>query len=403
MANVIEPPVSREEVGQFNNIAYVKYGGRFTGDTPCGRFDVPYEITAPANPRQASGVCLFEPRHATGGTAALNSLTRNFIFGRAISHATVRHRTFRLGGLDADPVTDLTVCGDAFPRPGAGSDTDILHKFALALRNSTPAFMGRVSHLYAAGVSDSGDTVHDIYQTFGHQVFDITFAFTARYFDPGNVRRQHPIFVVNTEADFNHLAAPRPDLPAYRVYGVAGAAHICDSVPGREAFPDPPKAGSPAPAVAGTTPINWLLVARALFAAGDQWVRSGVLPPPSNTLSADARGNIMRDARGNALGGIRHPALEAGEATFMASVVRGGWPHFGGYGSPKRLQASEFPGYVESFTRAANALVAARFLLRPAADTLIASARLHPPDTFTLNYMQGRLDAPPSPPAGRDD
>lgn len=405
MPSVIEPPVSREEVGKFNNITYVKYVGRFVGETACGRFAVPYEITAPANPKEASGVCLFEPRHFTSGTVVLDSLTRNFIFGRAISHATVRHRAFRLGGLDPDPVTDLTVCGKDFPKPGAGKDNDILREFALALRKSTPAFMGRVSHLYAAGRSESGDIVHEIYPTFGHQLFDITFAFGASYFAPVRINGQKPIFVFNTEGDFDYHAVPRPDTPpAYRMYGVAGAAHICDSLPGREAFPEPPKAGSPAPAVAGTTPINWVPIARALFVAGDQWVRKGVQPPPSNTLKVDAQGNVMRDARGNALGGIRHPALEAGEATFMASVVRGNWTLFGGYGNPKRLRESEFPGYVESFTRATNALVAARFLLQPFADRLIGMARVHPPNTYTLNYMEGRLDPPPpSLTAGRDD
>lgn len=395
MGSVIEPPSSREEIGKFNDVTYVKYGGRFAGETACGRFAVPYEITAPANPKEASGVCLFEPRHHTGGTVALDSLRRDFIFGGAISHATVRHRTFRLGGLDSDPVTDLTICGRDFPQPGAGKDNDILREFAHALRKSPPAFMGRVSHLYAAGFSDSGNTVQEIYKPFGHQLFDITFACTARYFEPVKIPGQKPIFVFNTEADFDARAVPRPDLPAYRVYGVPGGAHICDSLPARVAFPDPPEPGSPAPPVKGTTPLNWLLFMRALFVAGDQWVRKGVQPPPSTTLKVDAQGNIMRDARCNALGGIRHPALEAGEATFMASVIRGNWPLFGGYANPKRLRESEFPGYIESFSKAAKALAAARFLFPAAADRLIGLAKLHPPNTYTLNYMEGRLDTPP--------
>lgn len=403
MGCVFETPV-REEIGKFNNIAYVKYSGRFVGQTACGRFAVPYEITAPANPKEASGVCLFEPRHHTGSTVALNSLRRDFIFAGGITHATVRHRTFRLGGLDSDPLTDVTICGRDFPKPSGGKDNDILREFALALRQSTPAFMGRVTHLYAAGFSDSGNTVHEIYKPFGHQLFDITFAFTASYFEPVKLPGQKPIIVFNTEADFNARAVARPDLPAYRHYAVAGAAHICDSIPAREGFPDPPEPGSPAPPVAGTTPINWLPIARAVFVAGDQWARKGVQPPASTTLKTDAQGNVLRDARGNALGGIRHPALEAGEATFMASVVRGNWPLFGGYGNPKRLQASEFNAYIETFTKATKALVTARLMLAPFADILIGLARTHPPNTYTLNYMEGRLDPPrTSRAAGLDD
>ena len=401
MPSVIEPPVSREEVGKFNNITYVKYVGRFVGETACGRFAVPYEITAPANPKEASGVCLFEPRHFTSGTVVLNTLTRNFIFGGGISHATVRHRNFRLSGLDPDPVTDLTVCGKDFPKPGAGKDNDILREFALALRQGAPAFMARVTHVLAAGISESANTVHEIYKPFGHRLFDLTLAFGGPYFEPVKIAGQKPIIVFNTEGDFDPRAVARPDLPAYRFYAVAGAPHICDSIPGREAFPDPPKPGSPAPPVAGTTPINWLPIARAVFTAGDQWARKGVQPPASTTLNTDAQGNVLRDARGNALGGIRHPALEAGEATFMASVVRDGWTLFGGYGNPRRLQASEFDAYIKTFAKATKALVAARFMSGPFGDTIIGMAGKHPPDTYTLNYMAGRFDDPRA--GGQDD
>lgn len=120
-------------------------------------------------------------------------------------------------------------------------------------------------------------------------------------------------------------------------------------------------------------------------------------PPPSVVLKTDGQGNVQRDAHANAAGGIRHPALEAGEATFVSSVVRDGWTLFGGYGHPKRLQQSEFQGYIDSFTRAANALVAARYLLPAGAEWMIAQAKLSPPNTFTINYLEGRFYAPDAP------
>ena len=55
MSGVIGAP-TKEVIGTFNNISYTRYKGRFTGATPSGRFDVPYEITTPTNPREGAGL-----------------------------------------------------------------------------------------------------------------------------------------------------------------------------------------------------------------------------------------------------------------------------------------------------------------------------------------------------------
>lgn len=187
MPGVIEPPESREEIGKFNNVAYVRHRGRFRGDGASGRFDVPYEICAPANPVDAGGACLFEPLHFTSGAIARDFiLGRDFLFGRGFSHATVRHRTY--------------------------------------------------------------------------------------------------------------------------------------------------------------------------------------------------------------------------EATFISSVIRDGWMLFGGYANPKRLQQSEFQSYLDTFTKAADALVSARYLLPAGRERMLAQAKLHPPNTYTINYLEGRFFAPPTSKAvGLDD
>ncbi|HVF67779.1 MAG TPA: alpha/beta hydrolase domain-containing protein [Pyrinomonadaceae bacterium] len=405
MPRVIEPPESREEIGKFDNVLYVKYRGRFKGESAAGRFDVPYEICAPASPRDAGSSCLFEPLHFTSGAIARDFvLGRDFLFGRGFSHATVRHRTYRLAGLDTDPVTSLTVAGKDAPAPAALKDNEIIHEFALALRQATPSFMGRLNRLYAAGFSDSGNAVREVYEPFGHKVFDLTFAGTARYAEPVRIPGQKPLIIFNTEHDFDARAVPRPDLPWYRTYAVAGGAHICDAALAREGFPNPPAPGGPAPKVEGTTPINWLPFARALFHAADQWSRDNVPPPQSVALKTDAQGNVQRDGRANAAGGIRHPALETAEATFFSSVMRDGWPLFGGYANPKRLQQSEFQGYLDAFTRAADALVSARYLLPVGRERMLAQLKLHPPNTYTINYLEGRFFAPqPANAVGLDD
>jgi hypothetical protein len=145
------------------------------------------------------------------------------------------------------------------------------------------------------------------------------------------------------------------------------------------------------PAVAGTTPLNWLPFARALFKAGDLWIRNGKQPPPNATFKLDSKGEIVRDERLNALGGIRHPALELGEARFIASLDRNGWDLFGDYRNPRQLTKGEFSSYLSSFTDATSALRDAGYLLPGGHARLIREVQLSPPNTYTLNYRDGLL------------
>ena len=389
-----QPPTSSQSIGTFGGVEYVRHKGKFVGQTVGGAFAVPYEITAPANPRQGNGTSVVEPPHFTGGVVARDgALGPLFMFGNKFSHVSVGYSNFRGRILDPNPGFTPKICGQDFPIPSPTTDLNILRQCAFVLRNNPPPFLGKVERVYGIGLSDSGNTVHEIYKHFGHKLFDITFACIARYFEPVKINvAQKPIFVINTEADFDARAVPNPNFPQYRWYGIPGAAHIPDSVLGRLSFPDPPPQGSPAPSIAGTSPLNWLPFLRALFVAGDRWARNVAPPPASTTIKVNARGEIARDARCNALGGIRHPALEAGEATFVASVVRGnGWELFGGYGNPKRLEEGEFPEYLNTFRRAADALLAAKFLLPGGHARLLREAQLQPPNTYTLNYLQGRL------------
>ena len=390
-------PPSSENIGTFNGVTYTRYKGKFTGKTACGEFAVPYEITTPKNPQEGNRTLVEEPPHFASGLVARDgALSPKFLFDNGFGHVSAGFSS--IGGRILDPAPGFKpkICGQELPTPTPITDYNILRQLALTLRENPPDFVGKVGGIYGIGLSESGNTVHEIYKLFGHKLFDITFACNASYFEPVKISGQKPIFVFNTEADFDPRAVPNPAFPQYRWYSVACGAHISDSVLARRFFPDPPRPGSPALPVAGTFPINWLLILRALFIAGDRWVRSGVEPPPSTTLTVNAQGVIARDIRCNALGGIRHPAVETGEATFIASVVRGnGWELFGGYSKPKRLEASEFPGYLESFKKATEALLAAKFLLPSGRNRLLREVQLHPPNTYTLNYMQGRLFPPP--------
>lgn len=389
----IEKPTSSEIVGPFNNITYVRHRGQFRGTTRGGDYSVPYEITVPRIPAEGEHLFVFEPPHVASGFVARNNLLgEQFIFGNGYSHASVGFGNRGLHILDPRPGFELKIRGTTIELLREDStdkelaDFNIMGQFAAELRRSRSDLFGETRQVYATGFSDSGNTVHDLYQEIGHEAFDLTMAGTASYFEPVKIPNQSPIMVLNTEADFDRRAVANPNFPAYRYYAIAGGPHIPDAALTRPGFD-----GDPLPSIAGTTPINWLLFARALFKAGDRWVRNNRQPPRSATLQLNSRGEIMRDERQNALGGIRHPAVELGEARFIASPGRNGFGLFGDYRNPRQLTDGEFPEYLRSFTRVTNALFDAGYLLANGRDRLIREAQLSPPNTYTLNYRAGLL------------
>ena len=397
--STIKPPTKSERIGTFNCIAYERHQGEFVGQTRDGSFAVPYEITTPVNPAEGSRTFVCEPPHFTSGTVARDVyLGTEFLYNQGFSHAAVGYSNLFRRILNPNPGFALKIKGQPVTvvppppgRPEEVTDTNILRQFALALRQSSPAFWGQVARLYAIGFSDSGNAVHEVYQPFGHKLFDLSFACTALYRAPVKLAEQKPIIVFNSEADFDARGRADANFPQYRWYAVAGGAHIPDAVLTRRAFPGSANGSGP-PAIAGTSPLNWLPIIRGLFRAGDEWARAGKQPPPSAVLEVNAHGQLKRDALGNALGGIRHPALVAGEARFLASVTGcNGWRLFGGYDNVRRMTAAEFPQYLKTFTKATEALLAARFLLPGGRDRLLREAQLQRPDTYTLNYQAGRL------------
>ena len=384
----IEAPTHSEDIGTFNNIAYVRHRGQFRGATEANReYSVPYEITVPKNPSQGERVFVFEPPHLTSGLIARDSLLgEQFLFGNGYSHASCGFGN-RAGHI-LNPRFELKIAGNSITLPPSSptevSDINIIQQFAAELRQSRSNLFGEVQRIYAVGFSDSGKTIHEVYKAFGHRSFDLTMAGTAPYLSPINSKEQSPIMVLNTEADFDPQAAPNSNFPKYRYYNIAGGPHIPDAVLTRKVFRGPFP-----PAIAGTTPINWLPFARALFEAGDKWIRNGKQPPANAVFQLNSKGEIVRDERLNALGGIRHPALELGEARFIASFERNGWGLFGDYRNPRQITNGQFPGYLRSFTTAVNALRDAGYLLPAGQDRLISEVQLSPPNTYTLNYRDG--------------
>ncbi|MFY9621909.1 MAG: alpha/beta hydrolase domain-containing protein [Pyrinomonadaceae bacterium] len=394
----IESPLSKETAGKFNRISYVRYRGRFTGETSQGTFSVPYEVTAPSTPDEGNLRLLVEvPHFTTRVPARVNILGSEFLFGRGFSHAAVGYSTIGNRILDPDPGFEIVIAGVGFNPSQPQTDREIITQFAGALRGNPFNLVGNIKKVYSIGFSDSGDALHSVLnEAHGRDAFDLSFPCIASF---GPVHKPAPVsgkvIVYNTENDFIPVEGEAPN---QRWYVGAGCPHISDSEHSRTVFTGPPQ--SPLPPIKGTTPLNWSPFMKALFIAGDRWVTEGEQPPPTTLLNLTSAGQIQRDAKGNSLGGIRHPALEVGEAKFMASVnipvpqpPPPVWLLFGGYDHVRSIGDADFfknvGQYVKAFDAAAKALGRAGFLLDEDEKDLTRKAKLNPSSTFTQNYKAG--------------
>lgn len=332
--------ITSEPFGTFDNVEFVRYTGRFQGTTSLGDYDVPFEIVAPADPSQGSGTVLLEPPHWGFPTLGRDFwIGRSLIFGRGMSYASVGFGVDGFNILDPS-VPDLVIAGDAVEDPGvlkfAGpSDEEILIQFAEALRDNPFAvqMLGTIERTFAFGVSRSADILVETHQaisgTDSADIFDLTLLHLASWeatfphpgLPGGDFERTGGAFApledigrviyLQAEGDLLAFDAEQFELSVgtsgYRVYQIAGTAHL----PTRD------------------NPLDHVAVMRATFVAADKWMRFGIAPPPSTLLQAAPEGEIdsiygvetgiARDSDGNALGGVRLPELEVGQALFIAS------------------------------------------------------------------------------------
>jgi hypothetical protein len=205
-----------------------------------------------------------------------------------------------------------------------------------------------------------------------------------------------PVFIFATETDLTVLGyanARQPDTEFVRTWEVAGLshadAHLIRAIVGG---PRDPSVGE---LLGCTEPINVGPQHEVLQAALHHvvaWVDGGEPPPPGVTLELtdDDEPTIARDDDGIAVGGVRHPLVDAPVA------VLSGDPQGGGsideitsgnagvcflFGTTTPLDQQTLverygtaDDYVAEFTTSADAAVAAGFLLRPDADALVAEA-----------------------------
>lgn len=388
------------EYGTFGGVLYLRHTGRFVGTTSLGSFRMPYEVIAPSNPSDGNGTVLLEPPHFAFGAVARDFVIgSDLLFGRRFSYVSVG---FGRNGLNVlDPTaSDLVLAGASVPAGGginlgAIVDEEILVQFTQALRTdpSLRAWLGGVERVYAYGVSQtSGVLLETLHGPYGQGLFDLTFLHIALWrpiFQPPDVYdyilgEYMPVpgvgRVMFVESEGDQIVSDSEQFrravgeEAYRVYEVAGAAHQPTQF----------------------NPLDHFAIMRALFVAGDMWVRRGVAPPTSRLIEEAMTGDpdpvvgfftgIARDEDLNALGGVRLPDLALGRAQYIASDFSfPGLPGLLGNSVDLACEprsGSEDTGprfrnhghYVEGVARTARALVRQRFLLSEDANGLIEQA-----------------------------
>ena len=140
-----------------------------------------------------------------------------------------------------------------------------------------------------------------------------------------------PVLTFETETDvalLGYYPARQPDSDAFRLWEVAGTAHT-DTYQIRVSRADANKSlkregGLDCELPGNSGPQRYVL--RAALDHLDRWVREGKPAPHAPRLSVvpGAPDRILRDGRGNALGGIRTPPLDVPTVTLSGEGNRGG-------------------------------------------------------------------------------
>ena len=205
-----------------------------------------------------------------------------------------------------------------------------------------------------------------------------------------------PVLTFETETDlalFSNLSPRQPDSERFRLWEVPGTAHADTyiTVVGSEDLGDSPDVANlilitePVPEFVCDEPINsgpQHFVLKAAIASLNEWVRDGTPPPtaPRIEVSKWPRFQILRDAHGNALGGIRTPQLDVPIATLSGEAQSGSFFCFL-FGSTEPFDdaklASLYPdheSYVSAFNEATDRAVQGGFILPEDAKLMKAAA-----------------------------
>ncbi|NUZ05398.1 alpha/beta hydrolase domain-containing protein [Piscinibacter koreensis] len=247
--------------------------------------------------------------------------------------------------------------------------------------------------LIASGVSQSEGRLVTYYNSIEplHQLFDGYYLFLGL---GGTLRTDVDVKVmkINTENDvllLREALARQDDSDRLRTWEVAGASHVSFQS-GAVRTPMLIRDSLPQASTACALPaLSHVPVGHVLMPAYDhlaRWIEDGTPPPVAPRIQIASFGNAttpstaVRDARGNALGGIRLAEIAVPTATNTGVNSGSGFCTLFGSHQPfdPATLATLYPtnaAYVAAVRQAVEANVAAGVLLRPEADETVAAAQ----------------------------
>jgi alpha/beta hydrolase family protein len=203
-----------------------------------------------------------------------------------------------------------------------------------------------------------------------------------------------PVLNFETETDvLAHLAARQPDNANYRLWEVAGTAHVDSDALTLFGYQDhsqtPQDVNPSCTSTTNTAPENDVF--DTAYADLRAWVTTGHPPPHAPRMQINAAGtDVARDSFGNGIGGIRLPQLEVPTATLTGTGNRpadtnpvSGFCVLFGTTTPfsAATLAQLYPthaDYVRAFTAATNSLARQGFLLPADRAALLFTAEQAP-------------------------
>lgn len=302
--------------------------------------DQPYKtrllVRAPTDPAKFNGTVVVEWFNvSTGFDVEVDAIQgREELLSKGYAWVGVSAQSVGVSGLKRtkkDRYASLSIPSDTL-------SYDIFSDAARAVREQSDVLLGglQAQRLIAVGQSQSAirlTTYANAIQPV-HQVFDGIFinsrAASGAGLDgmfggpsPAYIRSDLsiPVFQVMTESDLPiWKAARQPDTNKLRTWEVAGASHadgylldLVNLVSARDLGYKPVKCNKP---------INYMpfhRVVKSVFRHLDRWIKDGTLPPKApSPISVNVFGTV-KDAYGNAKGGVRLPEIEAPLYTYGPS------------------------------------------------------------------------------------
>jgi hypothetical protein len=393
----------------FKGIGYIEQEFFISGtanryETPAGRTGTilssghPYKtrmvVRRPADPAKFNGVAVLEWINVTGGRdyevdwfqTATHLTEAGYAYvalsAQDVGVKALKQWSSRYSSLDV--TANGTITGDAL-------SYDIFSQATQALRNPTgtpPLGNLKATFVLAIGESQSAARLASYINSI-HPLHNVVNAFILH--SSGSTIRTDltvPVWKILTETDVvSQFASRQPDTDRFRTWEVPGTSHsdwqmylgMASHLLDRDLGPQPPDAACTNPN-RSRVPVQYVLS----MAIDDivRWAKDGVAPPiaPRIALTETAPPQIVRDANGNALGGIRLAELDAPTARTTGQNTGPSFCTLRGTHVPfsDSVLASLYPShgaYVAKVTQVTRAAVAAGYILRADGEATIEAAK----------------------------